>query len=415
MACWALQFTPCVAVTGQDHVLLMEVASVLKLWGGKHALLKRLHEGCMHLGWVAPDAISIACAPTARAAQWLALAENATEQALAQCSIDVIEEARPMLATFARMGIGHIGQLNKLPRAGLARRAGLPLIHALDEAFGTRPHALRWIAAPEQFHIKRELAARADHTAPIEQAASRCFHELAAWLLARQMAVHAITVTLHHDDPPHTLMKLKFAGASRDIHRFTRLFSEKLARFRLPKPVYEISIAADAPVPLAHRTDDFLGADAQAFEAMHELIERLSARLGEDKIQRLALQDEHRPEQAMRSFACMADEPQSLLRVHHDSRYRDSPRIHQDESIRAHRPGWLLRAPIRLAMHGDRPAYHGALQLLAGPERIEAGWWDDAPSGPVRRDYFIARSEQEELLWVFRTPMHEWYLHGLFG
>jgi protein ImuB len=390
----------------------LEVQSVLRLWGGRQALFKRMQTGLQALGWTGPDQVSVACAATARAAQWLALAGRSSEQALAACSIDVIEEARPMLATFARMGIHTIGQIDKLPRAGLARRAGLPLVHALDEAFGMRPHGLRWVTAPQQFFVKRELAARADHTGMVEQAAAGCFHELAAWLLARQMAVRAITITLHHDDPPHTAIELKLAGASRDAVRLVRLFSEKLARFPMPKPVYEISISADAPVPLAHRTEDFLGADARAHEAMHELIERLSARLGEHHVQRLAIHDEHRPEQAMQTFACMAAEPgQGAFRRGLDHGLDQN----FDRGLRVHRPAWLLHAPARLGMDGHHPVYHGRIKLLAGPERIEAGWWDDAPGGPMRRDYFIARSGQEELLWVFRTPMHAWYLHGLFG
>ncbi len=34
----------------------------------------------------------------------------------------------------------------------------------------------------------------------------------------------------------------------------------------------------------------------------------------------------------------------------------------------------LLLPPTLLAQQGGRPLYHGPLQLLAGPHRIEAGW-----------------------------------------
>jgi protein ImuB len=52
--------------------------------------------------------------------------------------------------------------------------------------------------------------------------------------------------------------------------------------------------------------------------------------------------------------------------------------------------------------------------MLAGPERIEAGWWDEKP---VSRDYFVARNPRGETLWVYRelsTP-RQWYLHGVFA
>ena len=57
------------------------------------------------------------------------------------------------------------------------------------------------------------------------------------------------------------------------------------------------------------------------------------------------------------------------------------------------------------------------LKLLAGPERIEAGWWDDAL---MARDYFIAENELGQLLWIYREPdpvthNSRWYLQGFFG
>ena len=58
-----------------------------------------------------------------------------------------------------------------------------------------------------------------------------------------------------------------------------------------------------------------------------------------------------------------------------------------------------------------------ALQLLAGPDRLESGWWD--AQGPALRDYFIAQAASGALVWVYRqrvpTAGPAWYLHGLFG
>jgi len=50
-----------------------------------------------------------------------------------------------------------------------------------------------------------------------------------------------------------------------------------------------------------------------------------------------------------------------------------------------------------------------AMALLAGPERIESGWWDGAD---MARDYFVARAANEALLWIYRerSPAGAWYL-----
>ena len=56
----------------------------------------------------------------------------------------------------------------------------------------------------------------------------------------------------------------------------------------------------------------------------------------------------------------------------------------------------------------------GALELVAGPERIEAGWWD---GDEVRRDYYVAENAHGETYWIFREhrDTSAWYLHGVFA
>jgi protein ImuB len=84
------------------------------------------------------------------------------------------------------------------------------------------------------------------------------------------------------------------------------------------------------------------------------------------------------------------------------------------------RPLWLLAQPQPLAERRSRPWLDGGpLQLLAGPERIESGWWDGAPA---LRDYFVARGADGALVWIYRARLPTgdagadgWFLHGRFG
>ena len=75
---------------------------------------------------------------------------------------------------------------------------------------------------------------------------------------------------------------------------------------------------------------------------------------------------------------------------------------------------WLLETPLRLVMRDGVPYMEGKLRLVRGPERIEAGWWDNAD---VARDYFVAENDHAVRLWVFRelTNPQRWFLHGIFG
>jgi protein ImuB len=84
------------------------------------------------------------------------------------------------------------------------------------------------------------------------------------------------------------------------------------------------------------------------------------------------------------------------------------------------RPLWLWRQPLPLREQASRPWLDGTpLQLLAGPERIESGWWD---GDLAARDYFIARAHDGALVWVFRArlPLSAgegtgWFLQGRFA
>lgn len=65
-----------------------------------------------------------------------------------------------------------------------------------------------------------------------------------------------------------------------------------------------------------------------------------------------------------------------------------------------HRPAWLLPEPVPLPERHGLPVLDGEpLQLVSGPERIEAGWWDGTPAA---RDYFIALASDGSLVWVWR-------------
>ena len=70
------------------------------------------------------------------------------------------------------------------------------------------------------------------------------------------------------------------------------------------------------------------------------------------------------------------------------------------------RPGWLLAEPRAVAPDSVR--------LLAGPERIESGWWD---GGDVRRDYYRVETDSGQCGWAyFQGGEHDvLWLQGWFA
>jgi protein ImuB len=61
------------------------------------------------------------------------------------------------------------------------------------------------------------------------------------------------------------------------------------------------------------------------------------------------------------------------------------------------------------------PLRDHALTVLAGPERIESGWWD---GGDVRRDYYVVQTSLGQRAWAFLPAGASdgaWMLHGWFA
>jgi protein ImuB len=69
-------------------------------------------------------------------------------------------------------------------------------------------------------------------------------------------------------------------------------------------------------------------------------------------------------------------------------------------------------------VQGTVPQYGGPLRRLARLYRVETAWWEEG--GPALRDYFIARSDEVGLVWIYRERLPEskqarWYLQGLYA
>jgi protein ImuB len=179
---------------------------------------------------------------------------------------------------------------------------------------------------------------------------------------------------------------------------------ERLAVLRLPAPVHTLHLSCERTVALSGTHGElFPGPDTERND-LAQLIERLQSRLGREQVQRLHGVADHRPEAAYRTAPIDPSSP---------TRHTGTAPLTTGGMPR---PVWLLSTPLPLTEHRQRPCWHGPLTLLAGPERIETGWWD---AGEVRRDYFIAEDPSAGWVWIFRTLTDSdtsgWFLQGVFG
>ncbi|MCZ2290502.1 MAG: DNA polymerase Y family protein [Burkholderiales bacterium] len=433
----ALAFTPSVALEGSATVLL-EVATSLRFFGGADALLARLRQALAPLG----HCTRIARAPTALGAALLARWQGeadaaaasrqdrqdqqdrqglqsaqdlaALQRALDAMPITLLDAAREHAPALQAMGLQRLADLRHLPRAGLARRFGQALLDEIDRARGTRPDPRKWLCAPEAFDARLELAARADRADQVLHAAARLLVRLVAWAQARQARVQAFELRMQHEPrhradeatPTATLLRIELAEPAAELAQLQALLRERLARVQLAAPTLELRLHCHEWVQQPPPNTELFPTRQSERSGLVRLLERLRARLGNEQVLQLQTVADHRPERSVRTLPWgvqLADPPRPVP--------PPAPRP---------RPIWLLPTPAPLPERRAMPWFEGGpLQLLAGPERIESGWWD---GGLAARDYFIAQAADGSLLWIYRArlpvadPLQPlWFLQGRFG
>jgi protein ImuB len=395
---------------------VLEVEASLKLFGGAAPILATARRELAAMGFTA----LIASAPTAKGAAWLARAgrEIALDPArlaagLADLPLRLLDCGADTCAALAAIGASTIGDLLRLPRDGVARRFGRHLLDEIDRALGRLPDPRTFFTPPQRFHARLDLAAEVTQAEMLLFAARRLVVQLAGFLAARSGGVQRLALRLFHRETRATEVAIGLVAPSRDAEHFTRLLRERLGTVGLREPVRAIALAAENIVPLAGEPLALFGDGGEtggngSAGDWAKLVERLRARLGAAAVHGVTTAAEHRPERAARQVEPVAAERRRLpLRLPSRAAALRSAGI-------GVRPFWLLPQPKPLEEIGAVPHHGGPLVLLAGPERIESGWWD---GGDVARDYFIAETRDRALVWVFRERRDPggWFLHGLFS
>ena len=415
LATWALQFTPRVAVVPELAAVVLEVAASTRLFGGRSVLCQRIDDEAKMLGVQA-----VAWAPNSVAALALAHAgvANGFQRPLPELLDELPLASLPAVArhqaTLARLGCRTLAQVRSLPRGGISRRFDADVLRALDQAYGLRPEAHAWFELPEAFASRLELPSRVESAPALLFGAHRLLMQMCGWLAARHAGVTAYTLRWAHDSMRSRsageggALTIHTAEPTRNVDHLCRLLSEHLAKVELQAPVGDLALEAVDVRSLEEHSGSLIPDPRAGDESLSLVLERIAARLGEQRVVRPILQEDHRPE----------------WMVHWQPAAQSRPRRSARRS-RWPQPTFVLDEPLRIPVRGDRPLYQGPLQPLSGPHRIEGGWWDRVAGSAgtenrnVQRDYWVAWSEHAGVLWIFQERLANeetaWFLHGCFA
>jgi protein ImuB len=369
------------------HAVVLEVSGSMGLFGPWSRLESMLRADFIQLGF----RHRIAAAPTPQAAYVLAgvndgMAILTPETLRRACQgVPVTKSRLPAAAVtvLPSMGLRTLGQVLALPRDGLRRRFGTELLVALDRLTGDRPHGLAPFVPPDVFDLRVELLHEVESFGALVFPLRRMTSDLAAYLAGRDGGVQRFLVQLEHRAGHSTDVLVGLLSPERESAMLFELARGRLDHVQLPEPVVAMRLVARDLPPFVPAGRDLFDERPAHAVSMDQLRERLRARLGDDAVYRLSDTVDPRPERAQSS---------------------DGEGLEKIEVFP--RPTWLLERPMPL--RGPAP------RILAGPERLETGWWD---GDEVCRDYYAVETSLGQCAWAFCAPGEQsgWMIHGWFA
>ena len=422
LACWAYQFSSQIALfpASEGSGLLIETGASGRLFGGQAPLHQRMVRELHRLGYGAGDA----SAGTPAGARLLARARaqgisvpasrgDGLRARLETLPLGLLGWEVPVTENLYTLGQHRIGDVLALPRAAFARRFGAQRLLDLDRLLGLVPDPQVFFTPPQHFKARMDLPADLAELSGLLPPLEQLLRLLEGFLRGQGAGARALRLHVHHSPRragprASTTICLALALPEREPRRLLALFRERFARASLAEAAIALELELERMAAWMPLNASFLPPAPQAAGQGHDtlqLAQTLHARLGPQGVFRLQALDDHRPE---RSYRVLALEPESAAAA-------------VPASGAAQRPLLILPSPRRLPAppaQGE-PCYGGPLALLAGPERIEAGWWDLGATAPVavQRDYFVARNRHGQTLWIYRelAAPHDWFLHGFFA
>jgi protein ImuB len=451
LADWSRRFTPLAAPDPPDG-LLLDVTGAAHLFGGEAALLDEIEARLRGLGFAACAALAPGPALARALARFsdVKLVSDAATQAeldalVAALPVDALELEAGILAGMRRAGLNCAGDLLSRPRAPLAARFGREALARLDAlACRSRDPITPRFEAPA-FIAERRFPDGLTRREDIEATLRRLAADLCPLLERAGVGARRLEAVFYRVDGA---VKRLAAGTSRPLRdpaRLAALLNERLASVAeegldtgygfdvLRLSAIEVESATSPQTALV--SPDFGAGDDD--RDLADLLDRLGARLGLRRVQRLHPRAAHLPECAVAAAPAAFGAPERIPQKLTDACDEDALRPMErplEKGAQAFppqgaRPLRLFERPEPIeatALVPDGPPLRfrwrrvlREVVAFEGPERIAPPWWGAAQDG-LTRDYFHVQDRDGQLFWLFREGLYatetaapRWFVHGL--
>lgn len=406
-----MQFTPEIALL-TDGCIVMDVTASLRLFGGHVKLCHLVQSSVKRLGF----SMSLGAAPTAQGAWLLAHTHwsrhrplvrrcvqlSSLHRQLDELSCSVLPAAVQYLDWLRGLGALNLGSVRRLPRTGLLRRTNKQFVSILDRAYGDEHEMFGWIVPPPVFSAYAETFDRIEQAEALFIGATGLVMQMTGWLTVQHLAVTTFALSLIHERGraaiAPTVLEISLAEPAWKEPHLLLLLKERLAKVELTAHVIGLRLDARQLQSMRPLNDQLFPEPGGTPEDFARLMDVLSARLGPENVLRALPSSDHLPDECNRWVPAVTKQKKA-----------------KDLGEPLERPAWILPEPKELRVVGDRPWYDGsALQIIEGPERLEAAWWNGQLTA---RDYFTAQGKDGAAYWIFleRKVDARWFLHGFYA
>ena len=377
-----------------------------------------------------------------------ALGESDRAKFFAPMPLAALRLDERVIAQLGQAGLRRVGDLLLRPRAPIVARFGPDVFHRLDALLGRLRDPISPRFEAPAFMAERRFADGITQREGIEATILALSADLCGLLARHGEGARRLVVTLFRVDGAVRHIEAGTSRPLRDPQTMARLFRERLEAIGEDglDTGYGFDTIRLAALQAERQDQEQAGWDetGRGTTDVADLIDRLGARFGLDRVTRLVPVETHCPERAALTVA-LGREQAPAKRPAQAGMFAQGgpgsavgpepgPRLDVEEEDGAC-PGQLPERPIRLLQRPEpidtiagvpdgpplrfrwrRVMHHVA--AIEGPERIGPEWWKGAARS---RDYFRAEDTQGQRFWLFReglypeAPEPRWFMHGLFA
>jgi protein ImuB len=417
LAAWSIGMVPVVAADEPDG-LLCDVTGCERLYRSIARLARMFLARVQGLGVAA----RVAAAPSYGAAWALArhagrspaiLEPGRVRAGLAELPVRSLRIEPEIVESLRRVGVVNVGHLLALSRASIADRYGSGVLLRMDQAFGDARETIRPVRVRPPVHAEQVFDGPTDRLDTVLFAARTVLARVADELARRESGCRRLELLLDRSDMDALSIHARTAKPTRDARHLWSLLAPKVESAHLGFGVQGVRLLAGGVVRLAHEQGHAWAREQsrQTLESVARLVDILNARFGAGRVMRLVPVHSHLPERSLRFDPVVDLDAIEPLNADATLANIDRPSLLYDEPRRVDVLLLVPDGPVASVLHrGESRRVVASL----GPERIEPEWWRRGGSH-TPRDYYKVLTDDGRVLWVFREPRGEWFLHGVWA